>query len=639
MLKKPRSNKSLPFLKQPTGYVIDFETAGLYGEPLCLVAYKFPESAFDTHPDSDKYKVYTTKTAMERFFKSLGDTPVWAHNASYEYEIVSKYFGSIASSINWECSRTLAYSQNHAWRGQYSSLKNLGTTLGLTNNKINYSGEWVLNDELIKYCVQDVKATVELIKHLHKPFVFAAACRVKGVPKQKRRERIEKMYHKSWESYRNLWCFVLKVLLPMRRVGMVMSLDAIQEFERMIESLELQTPTVCLPVITKGEILVKQYKKPYRNKNNIKTFGCETVYSHCPVTIGKPISATNAANVLWVSKLAPNLINDKGNIDYSLATGVEPDCIQALRAAYVANTYKRYIKNYKKLGNAEEYPNYLTIRSNFDPCGTRTGRLSSSEPNIQNIGGSRVADFNETVRTLQQNFRKIVVSRPGYTLIGADIDRAELVILAKILLKFGDSKLAECLNAGADPHQMNAEAWGVQRVIAKTILFSVIYGATAHRIAGVCKVSLDEAEDLLANVRKGTPALAKAVDYYTGFALKYGGVYDLYGDFKRYENLNSSIPHVAAREQRRVFNSVIQGTNASLIVHETPKIQSILNSYGGFIVNIVHDEVLAEVPLETAETAVKQLNDLYVNRLDLAPLEGVKFSMQWNIGSSWKELK
>jgi DNA polymerase I len=237
-----------------------------------------------------------------------------------------------------------------------------------------------------------------------------------------------------------------------------------------------------------------------------------------------------------------------------------------------------------------------------------------------------------------KEIRKIVVAREGYTFISADFDRIELTILSKVLEPW-DAGLRDTLNANEDVHQYNANKWGLDRLTAKRLIFSLVYGAREHKVAEIMSCSLPKAKQVLKQIFDGMPALGAAMEKYIKQCHQLGGVYDLFGDFKNYPDIYSSQKWRVAKVERQLFNAVMQGTNASMIAWYTPQMVDIIRSYGGTLTAIVHDEMLAEIPTACVDACMVALNKLTQERYDIPGLDGCRVNADWFKGNNWAETK
>ena len=274
------------------------------------------------------------------------------------------------------------------------------------------------------------------------------------------------------------------------------------------------------------------------------------------------------------------------------------------------------------------------IRTTFQNLVTATGRLSSTEPNLQNI----------PVRTdLGAEIRKMFIPKPGHVLVDADYSQIELRVLAHIA---ADETLANAFISGLDVHTVTAsQVFGVemeqvtalQRRHAKAVNFGIVYGISEFSLAEDIGVSRWEAKEYidhyLANYRGVREYMKRVVED----AREKGYTQTLYGRKRWIPELKSSNFNIRSGAERIALNTPIQGTAADLIklamirvdaalAREFPEAKLLLQ---------VHDELIVECPREIAEP-VSQL----VSR-EMAAVASFSVPLQADAkwGSSWYEAK
>ena len=258
-----------------------------------------------------------------------------------------------------------------------------------------------------------------------------------------------------------------------------------------------------------------------------------------------------------------------------------------------------------------------------------TGRLSSSDPNLQNI----------PVRTeIGRRIRKGLGAAPGMRLVAADYSQIELRLLAHMS---GDENLKKVFQERADIHTQTA-AWmfGLkpeavkpdQRRAAKTINFGVLYGMSAHRLSGELGISYAEA---IERYFAGYPQVKAWIEQTLAEGREKGYVETIFGRKRFVPDLGSRMKNVREAAERMAFNMPVQGTAADLIklamVHVQPKLEPL----GAYLVLQVHDELVVEAPEAAAEEAAKIVQETMRDawKFDV-PLEvGV------GIGENWLEAK
>jgi len=240
------------------------------------------------------------------------------------------------------------------------------------------------------------------------------------------------------------------------------------------------------------------------------------------------------------------------------------------------------------------------IHTNFVQTGTATGRLSSREPNLQNIP---IRD--EEGRRIREAF----IARPGWVLISADYSQIELVVLAHLS---GDRNLVSAFTEGKDVHARTASLiFGVdeksvlpeQRRISKTINFGVMYGMSAFRLANELGISRTDATAFIeayfktySGVREYIDSLIKKTEE-TGFAST------ILGRRRSIPAINSRNKTEKAAAERVAVNTPIQGSAADIVKTAMLKLDSALSTAKSpaRLLLQVHDELILECPKDAAK--------------------------------------
>lgn len=275
------------------------------------------------------------------------------------------------------------------------------------------------------------------------------------------------------------------------------------------------------------------------------------------------------------------------------------------------------------------------IHSTFKQTLTMTGRLSSVDPNLQNI----------PVRTeLGKVFRKFFVAEDGMVLIGADYSQIELRVLANLS---GDENLTAAFLNGEDVHAATAaKVFGVpldsvteeQRKRAKAVNFGVIYGISAFSLAEDIGVSRKEAQTYIDNYFKSHPAIKEYLDSTVKKAKEEGYVSTMFQRRRNIPELKAKNKNLQAFGERVAMNTPIQGTAADIIKKAMVETAAALKAAGlkARLILQIHDELIVEAPVEEAEKAAWILKDKMENRVKLGV---VPLVAEAHIGKSWFETK
>jgi DNA polymerase-1 len=281
-------------------------------------------------------------------------------------------------------------------------------------------------------------------------------------------------------------------------------------------------------------------------------------------------------------------------------------------------------------------PHTGRLHTSYKQTGTVTGRISSSNPNLQNI----------PIRTeLGRRVRRAFVADPGWKLIGADYSQVELRVMAHIS---GDEGLLGAFARGEDIHASTAAAiMGVplaevtpdMRRVAKAVNFGLSYGQTAYGLANATDLTQAEAEDFIKAYFERFPKVREYIDTTKARATRQGYVETLLGRRRYFPELQpgSKASHnVRQAAERMAINAPIQGTAADIINIATIRLHRALNERGlrARMILQVHDELVVEAPDAEVETVAPLMREVMENAFDLkAPLKA-----DLKVGRNWEEI-
>ncbi|WP_333659805.1 DNA polymerase I [Meiothermus cerbereus] len=278
------------------------------------------------------------------------------------------------------------------------------------------------------------------------------------------------------------------------------------------------------------------------------------------------------------------------------------------------------------------HPKTGRLHTRFNQTGTATGRLSSVDPNLQNI----------PIRTeIGRRIRKAFRAAPGMKLVVADYSQIELRVLAHLS---GDENLIKVFREGKDIHTQTA-AWmfgldldqvrGEQRRAAKTINFGVLYGMSAHRLSNELAIPYAEAERFIERYFASYPRVRAWIEQVLADARQKGYVETMFGRRRFVADLDSRIRSVREAAERMAFNMPVQGTAADLMKLAMVKLQPELEGLEAHLVLQVHDELLVEAPADKAEQVAGVVREVMQKAWALeVPLE-----VGTGIGENWLEAK
>lgn len=274
------------------------------------------------------------------------------------------------------------------------------------------------------------------------------------------------------------------------------------------------------------------------------------------------------------------------------------------------------------------------IHTNFNQTITATGRISSTEPNLQNI----------PMRTeLGRKIREVFVAKDGCVFMDADYSQIELRILAHMSK---DQKLIEAYESHEDIHAITAsQVFGVpfnevtplQRRNAKAVNFGIVYGISAFGLSRDLSISKKEAAQYIDQYFATYPGVKTYLDACVELAKKEGFSETLYKRRRPIPELASSNFMTRSFGERVAMNAPIQGTAADIIKIAMIKVYEGLNEAGlkTRLILQIHDELLLEVPEEEVEQARQILQTAMESAADLA----VKLEIDLHMGKNWYDAK
>ncbi len=250
------------------------------------------------------------------------------------------------------------------------------------------------------------------------------------------------------------------------------------------------------------------------------------------------------------------------------------------------------------------------VHTSFNQTGSVTGRLASSDPNLQNI-----PTRTETGRLVRNAF----VASPGMGLLAVDYSQIELRIVAHMS---GDESMLNAFRAGQDIHAATAAAvYGLgldqvnkdQRRHAKAINFGLIYGMSAFGLSRTTDLTLGESENFVKAYFAQFPGVKLYLDNVRHLAGRQGYVETLLGRKRYFPNLKSGAnPALRAREEREAINAPVQGTAADILKIAMVQLPAALEKAGlkSRILLQVHDELVLEVPDEERDAAARTVQQV-----------------------------
>lgn len=274
------------------------------------------------------------------------------------------------------------------------------------------------------------------------------------------------------------------------------------------------------------------------------------------------------------------------------------------------------------------------IHTHFQMTATATGRLSSAEPNLQNI---------PTRTDLGSEMRRMFVAAPGKVLVDADYSQIELRVLAHIS---GDRAMQEAFLSGEDFHTVTAshvfhvpttQVTPSMRRAAKAVNFGIVYGISPFSLAQDIGVSIAEAKAYMAAYFARFQGVKQYMEDVVARARADGYVATLYHRRRALPEIRASNHVTRAFGERVALNMPIQGTAADIIKRAMVKVAARLRAEGlkAEIIMQVHDELLVECPLSEAESVGSVLTE----EMEHACTLSIPLVAETHVGANWLEAK
>ncbi len=278
-------------------------------------------------------------------------------------------------------------------------------------------------------------------------------------------------------------------------------------------------------------------------------------------------------------------------------------------------------------------PKTHKIHASFNQTIAATGRLSSSDPNLQNI----------PIRSERgMRIRRAFIPSDGNLLVSADYSQIELRLLAHMS---GDPELVSSFQKGEDVHRRTAgEIFGLapdqvndeQRSIAKAINFGLMYGKTAFGLAQELKISRKDAKEMIERYFERYRGVKAFLDAQVESAREKGYVTSCLGRKRKLTEIHSKNPMIRANAERMAMNTPIQSTAADLMKLAMIEIDRRLESEGfrSRLTIQVHDEVVLDCPRDEAEAVKRLVTEVMENAMKLS----VPLRVNASSGANWMEL-
>ena len=274
------------------------------------------------------------------------------------------------------------------------------------------------------------------------------------------------------------------------------------------------------------------------------------------------------------------------------------------------------------------------IHGKFHQTITATGRISSTEPNLQNI----------PIRMeLGRLIRKVFVPDPGFVFLDADYSQIELRVLAhlsddeKLIQAYRDAQDIHTITASEVFHVKPEEVTPLLRRNAKAVNFGIVYGISSFGLSQDLSITRKEAQEYIEQYFKTYPGIKRFLDRTVEDARKTGYVTTMFGRRRPVPELKSSNFMQRSFGERVAMNAPIQGTAADIIKIAMNRVNEWLHSHHmkSRLILQVHDELL----VETAEDELEQVRDMMVREMQHTADMKVRLEVDIHAGTNWYEAK
>lgn len=575
-------------LTPETIVAFDTETTGLEYEKDKLVGFSFSfndKEAFYV-PFAHFYLGVADQISKEdaaKAIKKIFNSKVVGHNIKFDLHFVSRFLNDDALDV-YADSMILAWLINPESALSLDKLsdKLLDHTMVAFKETVK-KGETFASVELedaTKYAAEDAYITLKLF------YLFNEKLKLQGAS------------HLIQESQRVEVPFIT-TLLGMEKEGIKVDAEFLEKF-----------------LVEVKDTLSNLTKKIYElagsefNINSTKQLGV-ILFEHLGLPVGKKTKTGYSTD-----EKVLNSLKDKHEIITSL-----------LEYREVYKLYSTYIEPLLKLSKEDKN---ARIHTSFIQTGTATGRLSSKNPNLQNIPARSA---------LGLKIREAFVASEGKKLIGIDYSQIELRLLAHFSR---DKVLVDAFKAGKDIHLQTAialfgeEEAPSKRAVAKTVNFGLLYGMGQKKLSETLGITTKEAKEIIEKYFESFPTVKTYFRSIVDSSKEMGYIETLLKR-RRYFDYENASPMFRAAYDRESVNSVFQGSASDLIKLSMNKIAKVIKeeNLNAKMLLQIHDELIFEVDASQAETLGNRLREIMESIYELnIPLEA-----SMNIGDNWGQLK
>jgi DNA polymerase-1 len=390
------------------------------------------------------------------------------------------------------------------------------------------------------------------------------------------------------------------VLADMERVGFLIDPDELRDIGARLDEREASL---------RGDIFRRLNVAPF-NLNSPKQLG-KALFEDLGLPTGRKTKSGYSTDADTLESLADRYPVVAGILDWRH--------VVKLKGTYIDGLLSKLDSNSR-------------VHSTFFQTAAVTGRISSNEPNLQNI----------PTRTAQgREIRRAFIARPGWTLVDADYSQIELRILAHLA---EDPSMLGAFERGEDIHtRMAAEVNGVaveqvtpeMRSAAKAVNFGIVYGQSDYGLARTIGVTRAEAGDMIARYFARYPSIKRYLDESVAQGKANGYARTLLGRRRPLPELASANRSIRMFGERAAMNTPVQGSAADIIKLAMVRVAKELTDMSARLILQVHDELIVECPIEEAEKVAAILREQMQGAAELR----VPLLVDIGVGRTWYDCK
>jgi len=458
---------------------------------------------------------------------------------------------------------------------------------------------------------------------------------------------------KTVNVYESLERPLVPVLARMERRGIMVDRQILArlsgDFAQRAASLEAQAHKIANSKFNLGspkqlgEILFEQMQLPGGKKTKTGAWATGAGVLEGIVSKGlqsKGVSGKGVSGKVLPDKGGDEIKDDENNTENNAENNAENDSANhGIELAKIILQWRGLSK--LKSTYSDALPTYINpetgrVHTSYHQASVLTGRLASSDPNLQNI----------PIRTEDgRKIRTAFVAKEGNKLVSADYSQIELRILAHIA---DIGALKQAFGQGLDIHAMTAsEIFGVPikgmdpmvRRKAKAINFGIIYGISAFGLANQLAISRTEASDYIKSYFEKFPGIKDYMEGQKSLVKEQGFVETIFGRKIDFSNANSKNPAEKAFVERSAINAPIQGSAADIIrramIHMEPALKE--KNIGADMLLQVHDELIFEVPDSEVDKAIATISRVMVKAPEPAIMLSVPLQIDAKAANNWDE--